>query len=424
MSERASNSKEVDIHVEDLQEIISKPPSWLLKRGISLVLMTVILLVALSFFIKYPDIVTTPIKFNTPNAPKPVVAQANGTIIKILQPEGALLQPNTHIAYLESSADHEEVLALLDNLKQFRNADIDISFLKNIFPDKLRLGELQGNFQNFFLAYLEYKAANENGIYQQRRTALISELHYLANQREKLQQVYELQKKALELAEIEYDKFATLESKKVISPSELNQRKALILAKRQTIPQMDNNIISIKKGQLAKKKEIAEIDYQIFAAKKRFLQALNSFISEGEEWRRLYVLTTRVAGSLVYSGFLQENQYVVAGQELFYVDPEKQNYYGEIKLTQNQMSTVRVNQNVLIRVDTYPYQQFGHLKGRIKSISDIPLEDSMFKSKVEIIRTPQDSVINLKPGVSGTVEIITDDKSIFKKIWLNLMKSF
>lgn len=64
-----------NIHSEDLQEIIAKPPSWLLKRGISFILLTVLLILGLSVFIRYPEIVTTTLRFSTTNAPKVLVSK-------------------------------------------------------------------------------------------------------------------------------------------------------------------------------------------------------------------------------------------------------------------------------------------------------------------------------------------------------------
>ena len=60
-----SNYIEQDLHSEDLQEIIAKPPSWLLQRGISFILLTILMILAISVFIKYPEMVNATLKINT-----------------------------------------------------------------------------------------------------------------------------------------------------------------------------------------------------------------------------------------------------------------------------------------------------------------------------------------------------------------------
>jgi len=114
---------------------------------------------------------------------------------------------------------------------------------------------------------------------------------------------------------------------------------------------------------------------------------------------------------------------VKMGDVLFYVNANKDDYYGEILIPQVKSSKVKVGQDVLIKVQSYPYQEYGYLRGKINYISDIPIKDSVFFSRVILTRNEQDSVIRLKPGILADADVITEDQSIFKRIWLNLTKS-
>lgn len=414
-----------DIHSEDLQEIIAKPPSWLLQRGISFVLMTVLLILGLSFFIKYPETVHTNMKFTTTNAPKVIITQGNGVLTRLLANDGDWVEKNHEIAYLESTADHEQVIGLLEDLKEIRNKAVTLKDLEDIIPpNNLRIGELQGNYQAFYLSYLNYRAINAGGIFQKRKAALMNEVVYVNEQNSRTVELYELQKKELELAEAEFEKFKQLAEKKIISPLELQQKEAVLLSKRQAIPQMESNLISNRSNLLSKNREISEVDNQVLEEEKKFVQALNSFISEAENWKKQHVLSAPVSGKLIYAGFWQENQYIPAGEELFYINPGKDDYYGETFIPQVNISKVMVNQDVLVKVRSYPHQEYGYLRGKVSYISDIPIRDTVFFAKVTLIRNEKDSLIKLKPGILADAEIITADQSIFKRIWMNLTKSF
>ncbi len=413
-----------NLHSEDLQEIIAKPPSWLLKRGISLILGIVLLMLGLSIFIRFPEIVGSAVKFNSINAPKAIMSRNNGTLVKILVGDGEWVKPGTELAYLESTADHGQVTTLLErlqNLKKVKNESYNLESL--IDPAKLNLGELQAGYQNFYLAYLNYRAASEDGIYQKRKGALVKELTNLARQYEKATQSFKLQQQQLKLAEEEFEKYELLAQKKIISPSELREKEALLLAKRQTIPQIENNLIGYEGNMLAKNRELTDLSNQIDEERKKFVQALNSFISEAETWKRQFILTSPVNGKLIYGSFLQENQQVKMDQPLFYVNPNNEQYYGELLLPQVVSAKVKKEQKVLIKVRSYPYQDYGYLNGKIDYISDIPMQDSVFFAKVSLIRSVTDSLIILKPGIFGDAEIITEDKSIFNRIWDNLTKN-
>ncbi|WP_165384721.1 HlyD family secretion protein [Sphingobacterium corticibacterium] len=412
------------MHSEDLQEIIAKPPSWLLQRGISFVLLTILLILGLSVFIRYPEIVPANMKLTTVDAPKIVVSRTAGHLVKLLVEEGTPVTPDMDLAYMESTADHTQVLALLERLKSIRAKDNILLNLEHIAPPQsMDLGELQNDYHNFYLAYLNYRAIDKEGIFNKRKAILLRELANTDDQNRHIQESYELQKRELALAEEEYNKYRILAEKKIVSQMELQQKEALLLSKRQSIPQMENNLITNNSSLLAKSKELSEIDNQILEESKKFLQALNSFISSAENWKKQYVLSSSSTGKLIYGSFLQEGQLVQNGQEMFYVYTKNEDFYGEMYIPQQASSKVGVGQEVLIKVRSYPYQEYGYLHGKISYLSDIPLQDSVFFSKVDLIRTAQDSLIKLKPGIRADAEIITEDQSIFKRIWMNLTKS-
>ncbi|WP_104381328.1 HlyD family secretion protein [Sphingobacterium sp. HMA12] len=421
---KESSIIESDIHSEDLQDIIAKPPSWLLRRGITFILLTVLIILGMSVFIRYPETVNSEIRFNTTDAPKVLAAKVNGSLVKLLKKDGEWVETGSPLAYLESTADHDQVIVLLDKLQQIRqkpNATYNLEAL--IEPKNLNLGELQGAYQNFYLSYLSYISARDHGIYQKRKSVINQEVTNVNEQYKKNNQSFELQKKQLELAEQEYEKYKLLAEKKVISPSELQQKESLLLAKRQMIPQMENSLINYEGNILSKNKELAEIENHIEEELKKFIQALNSFISEAENWKKQYIMTSPVGGKLIYGEFLQINQQVAIGQKLFYINPKSEKYYGEILLPQIASAKVKKGQKVLIKVNGYPYEEYGYLNGKVEYISDIPIRDSVFFTTVSLDTVGLNPMIQLKPGLFGDGKIITEDKSIFRRIWNNLTKN-
>ena len=422
-----SNDKSfyAQLHSEDLQEVIAKPPSWLLSHGISVVILVVSLLFGLSFFIRYPELVRAEMKFTTSNSPKMVVNRMSGALTSILVEDGMEVKEGDAIAYTESTADHEQVIALLDKFKRIRNHDLDVEGIEDLIAtNDLNIGELQGNYQAFYLSYLNYKAINKGGVLQKRREALLAEIDYIREQNSYILTSFDLQKQELQLAEDEFERYRTLEKRKTISPMELQQREALLLSKKQAIPQTERIIIANKSSLLSKQREVFEVENQIFEEKKKIAQALNSFISEAEHWKKQYVLTAPLSGTLVYGGFWQENQYFVAGERLFYINPNMDDYYGELYIPQTSISKVTVGQDVIIKVRSYPYHEYGYLMGEVSYISDFPLRDSVFFARIDLSDKSDSSSIRIKPGIFADAEIITDDQSLISRIWKNLIKAF
>lgn len=424
MTDKHYNTSD-DIHSEDLQEIISTPPSWLLKRGISFVLLTVLLIFGLSALIKFPEILTNGMKITTDNAPKVIINKISGNLVRITIKEGEQVGAGDVLGYMESTANHDQVLQLLQLLIELRNGNhVATGKLNELTsPTNLKLGELQDAYQNFYQAYLSYQSVKEGGISLKRRKILEEEIANIKKQNLLAQQTHDLQNKEIELAKESYEKYKILAERKVISPMELQKQEALLLAKLQILPQAESMILSNKAGALARDRELAELDNKIEEEKKKFVQSMNSLISEAENWKQKYVLSSTSKGRVVYGSVLQENQYLVQSTEVFYIYAENSNYFGEIHLPQRDFGRIKIGQDVLIKVRSYPYEEYGFLRGKIASISDIPVRDSIFLSKVKIQRTPQDSLIKLRPGTLADVDIITDDQTILYRLWKNITKS-
>jgi len=419
------NYTDTHVHSEDMQDIITRPPSWLLKHGITFIFFTLLMLIAMTAFIRYPQTISAGMTITTDNAPKSVVSKIQGNVVKLSVKEGQQVRQFETLAYIESTGNHDQILHLLNTLKRVQQSTDSQAFDLNAItsPVDLELGEIQSSYQNFYQAYLNYQAARDEGIYVRKRSILLKEMHNIDEQNKRIQDSYTLQKKEIEIAEQEYAKYKILADKKVISPMELQKQEAVLISKKQSVPLAENNILSNHSASLARIKELSELENQISDEKKKFYQSLNSLISEIENWKKQYVLVAPSSGYVVFGSSLQENQFLSAGTEVFYINSKNGEYYGEMLLPQLDFGKVKVGQQVMIKVRGYQYQEYGYLKGRIRSISDIPIKDSLFLSMVNIEREPKDSLIRLRPRLLADAEIITEEQSILKRIWNNLTKS-
>jgi len=80
---------------------------------------------------------------------------------------------------------------------------------------------------------------------------------------------------------------------------------------------------------------------------------------------------------------------------------------------------VKVGQQVNIRLENYPFEQFGLLRGSITSISEIPNENKYFVT-IELpqkLITSQNKAIAFKQQLTGTTEIITEDLRLLERFF-------
>jgi len=415
-------------HSDDMQDIITTVPSWLLRWGITLFFGILVLMTGLAALIRYPDIVSARLTIDSPNSPKPIVSKISGKLLKLLVTENETVKAGQPLAYLESTANHDKVLALLTNLKALQqqvlqNKPVNAQLVN--LADNIQFGELQSAYQTFFQEYLSYRSSVENGFLVKKKGYLQKDLSYLSNQQRQLNAEKTVQQKDFNLADDEYTMHKKLEQEKVETPAELRQEESKYLAKKTMLFQTESAIITGDNNYAAKQSEISELDNQLQEEKGKFLQALNSLISMAEDWKSKYILTASQSGKLSFAGIVQENQVLAPNQEVFYVNPGNEEFFGEMAIAQSNMGKVKEGQEVLVKLRSYPFEEYGMIRGKIKYIAEVPYKDSVFMSKVDFkIKNSSDmkKPIHLKQGMLADAEIVTQDATVLQRLSRSFFK--
>ncbi|MBB6130797.1 HlyD family secretion protein [Mucilaginibacter lappiensis] len=415
-------------HTDDMQDIITTVPSWILRWGITLFFGILVLMVSLSAFIRYPDIVNAQLKIESPNSPKPVVSKVAGKLIRLLVKENANVVAGQALAYMESTGDHDKVRNLATSLKELQTQVLQnkpVSPLLFSESDNIQLGELQSAYQTFYQEYLNYKSAINDGFYLKKKAFLQNDLMDLTKQAQQLNQQKQIQQRNFVIADDDYQMHKKLEKEKVETPAELRQQESKYLAQKEPLVQTESALITANNNYAAKQKDILELDNQIREEKSKFQQALNSLISQAEDWKSKYVLTAAQSGKLSYSGIVQENQVLSVGQEVFNINPGNEAFFGQMSIPQDNMGKIKEGQEVLVKLKSYPFEEYGMIRGRIGYIADVPYKDSIFVSRVDFkIRSASDmkKPIHLKQGMTADAEIITQDATILQRLGRSVTK--
>ena len=147
------NDGSVTRHSDDIEDIIAVVPSWLVRWGITVFFFVLLLIISLSAIIRYPDIVKAQLTINSPDAPKPIVSKIYGKLVKLLVRENQPVTAGQPLAYIESTANHAKVLALLVNLKYLQQQVLQNKPVNNMLlnqADNIQFGELQSAYQTFY----------------------------------------------------------------------------------------------------------------------------------------------------------------------------------------------------------------------------------------------------------------------------------
>ena len=225
-----------------------------------------------------------------------------------------------------------------------------------------------------------------------------------------------------------------LASKKVVSKSELEQTQNSLLTQAEAEASLRSSHLmkqaEIKTSQIEIARSHIEEDEQLEAAYIDMMAKRNLLQTELRLWEEKYVIKAPTNGKLDYLGFWRENLMVKEGVELFTILPQHGEIMGEAYIPAIGAGKVKVGQLVNIKLNDYPYDEFGLLCGKVVSISPLMNKVQMNNAVVETylvrIAFPQGVTTNFDHKLSlnfeskGTAEIVTKPKRLIERLFDNL----
>jgi multidrug efflux pump subunit AcrA (membrane-fusion protein) len=423
----------------EVNEIISNQPGFLIRWGVSIFFLILVLLVLATWFVQYPDIVTTKATLTSINAPKSVITKMQGKLIQLLVKEGQMVQQKDILGYVESTASHTAMLHFLKAIDSVQillaanKTEEAISYFKSFSTNPFSLqsspfpppsGEIEGAVSVFMQAFILFNQYVSAGYYIKKKRMLQSDINYLQQLHTNLLQQKSMQQQDVNLAKETFNANQTLKEDKVISPLDYRNEKSKYIGKALSIPQISLAIISNQSSQHEKQKEILQLENDIAQQKGIFTQALHTLKAQLEEWKNKYVLIAPITGKIAFATFLQENQQLQANQIICFVNPENSQYYAEVYIPQTNFGKVKVGQQVLLKFPAYPFQEYGSIKGKIDFISNITT-DSGYLAKVTLpagLNTTYKKVIQFREGLTAQGEIITADMRLLQRFYYSIVK--
>ena len=414
---------------EEVQAIIDRMPTYWVKWVALCVGVLMGIIVLLGFLIQYPDTVDGQISVTATSAPVRLVANSNGRII-LLKENKAQLQTGEVIGYIESGANYRHIL-LLDSLLSA------VGSRKNIrvpLPDTLLLGEISSAYNAFLVAFLQYQRLCSSDIYTTMRKNLRQQIAkdeaVIANMDDEMH----LKKRILNTSAEQLRKDSVLLAAKGISEQEYQQQHRAHMS-------LQEAGLNLQSSQLMKHSEVArnqlEIQRIVLEETETLEKAFADYIGRKNElensislWKERYLLYSPIAGELEYLGFWRNNSFVQAGQELFTMIPDKNNILGEVVIPSFGAGKVEEGQTANVKINNYPYDEYGLLKGTVKSVSrmtnKLKTQNGDVDAYLVLVSFPDGMVTNFGRTLpldfesKGTAEIITKRKRLIERLFDNL----
>ena len=96
------NIEDIELRSEEVQEILTKVPNWMIRSGNTLFLVLILMLLLLSWFVKYPDILLSEAIITTKIPPEKKYARTTGKLDSIFVKDASIVRKDQSLATIET----------------------------------------------------------------------------------------------------------------------------------------------------------------------------------------------------------------------------------------------------------------------------------------------------------------------------------
>lgn len=412
----------------DLLQIMGHPPGWLLHWGMVIVLIVTVGLLALSWMMKYPDVIPARITLTTENPPVRVVTRADGKIAELLIADGAEVEGGKELMILDNNAEKKSIDRLELFIKNISQKNIPLNKISP--PKNLQLGDLESTYANFVRQWSAYRFDLEGATIDkkadiiQRQIAQMEILHdaYVQQENTMREMLEVANKKRLRQQDLLSDGSVSMESVEAAEEAYLNARGNLEGLQNQKI----SNNIQIEELQLAMldfREGKKNTDYDQSLGVKEGIARLKEAI---REWKRKFIITAPIKGKVAMTRLLAPQQFVKENEIILTIVPvsNEKKLVGRALLPRRGAGKITTGMPVNIRLDGFPYQEFGAVRATVAQVSLVPEADGRYLVTVDMpdaMVTTYDKIIPFSQEMQGTANIITKERRIitriFDKVW-------
>jgi multidrug resistance efflux pump len=436
-----------DINLNERQEIlqfIGRPPSVFQRFGITAIALLMVVLALLSYFIKYPDVVTAKVVLTTENPPIRVLAKMGGRVAELLIKNNQAVERGQVLCVMENTGNWRDVLKLEAQLHNNSN---------NLTMQPYNLGGLQNSYSTFTQNLKDYQ-------YFLERNGVLVKIQHLTQQIESLRALNanlmkqkEIQAKEFELNEKELKRQNQLHTEGVISDAEFEKTNTQFYQQKR---QIEANEAAFINNEMQIQQHEAQIS-DLTQGKSDNLNTKNTTLQEDirrlkaaiEEWKQTYLVIAPIAGTTTFAKIWSPQQSIGTGEEVLTIVPTPPSDFlgtGQY-LAQNDIKNKKIIKATLplansakvkiglksnIKFEAYPYQEYGVIQGIVENISLVPQASKdgdyylLEMSVNDSLSTTYGKKLTMKQEMQGSANIITEDRRVVERLfdkWRDLMKN-
>lgn len=418
----------IELRSESVQDILTRPPHWLIRWGNTLIFVILLMVLAMSYFIKYPEFVPAPIVVTSQNPPERILSRTNSKIEKIFIKDHQSVDKEEILMVLQSAASYKDVIQLKKIVDSINTSQINHFPLQEI--SRMKLGELQGDYNAFAKAFQDERLFTSLQPYEPENLAADQGISEIRSRISTTRQQLQLERAKFDLSRENYNRSQTLFSQGVISKTELEGERIKFIQAEQNLKSINIQLSQLEESinNLNRTKSGASINTQKdkINYSSQTLQLFEQLRKALKQWEQNYLIVSSTEGTVSFQQFWGENQFVKSGDALVSVLPkDKEAIVGRMSVPATNSGKIVAGQTVLIKLDNYRYQEFGIVEGKVQNISLTPDEEGNYYVDVILpqgLRTSYNKNLTFDKEMKGNAEIVTQDLRLIERFFYQIRK--
>ena len=402
-------------------------PGYLLRRGTAYMFVFFFLVLLLAGIISFNQVVKGSVTLTSQNPPVEIKVKRHGKLSAIYYKPGDSIVAGDIVAVLDNPANQKDIIFLKERLGKDFLKVLSLEALLTEFPVNLSLGtSLQAAYNRFLEEYHNLILENTLGHNQIMEQGLLQNIDNQGSILNSKEEEFQLMENSLSISTENINRHRQLFEKGVISKFDLEKVELEFTEKNRQYSLLKQQMFQLQADKSRAKNDLEILrtseERKLSLQEAELVFAQQNLLNEISEWEDKNIIKSPVEGRLSYNQVWGEHQNVEEGEVVFTIVPYmRKDLLGKcIVPVQNSGQIIR-GQKVYLKLDNYPYREWGMIKASVKSISEVP---SKAEVPAYIVYLDVDSLVTsygkeliLHQELIGTAEIVLEEVTLLKRIF-------
>lgn len=417
-----------------MTELIDKAiPSQLFRVGRFVIFTTCLVLLIVGWMFSYPDVIEAKVIITSSPEPVNVHSEITGYIDTFYIKDGDYVYENEPLVRMKSIVNYNDIVRIKSFISSFNNTQFDVSYLKLDFPNMGYLGELSMSYSLLHDTYSDLLFELKDGSVFKRINSLKQEIKSVKNNNRILESEVLLIEKEQDIVSYNLERNKELYNSGSVSKVDIEKIEIQHIQRERQISQIERSISDNEITILKMNNSIRELSDKRFLLVRKYVhevrKSIVAFQQDLHNWEKRNIVLSPFSGTTTITILNQKRPYITSSDVICTLLPDapfnENDIYAQCFISPMSIGKLKYPARTSIRLDAYPYQEFGSIECSIKKISNIPInhykdEPPLYLARIQLaepILTNYNDTIPFTNKMTGMARIIAKERNIFNRLF-------